>query len=214
MARAILVDDHHIVIEALRTALAAMRILDRIDSASSIAEARTLLERDPACDLAIIDLHLADTHGRDTVMAMRENFPDVPILVFSGDESLENMTMAFECGARGYVTKKSPMNVVNAAIKLVLDGGVYVPPDAVRLLGGVVSAQPETAKPRQETLRLSGRQKQVLDLLLKGMPNKVIAARLDMAEGTAKAHLNAVYRALGVRTRVEAILKARQLGMV
>lgn len=214
MARAILVDDHNIVIEALRSALAAMRVFDRVDSANSIAAARALLETDRACDLAILDLHLADTQGRETVLAMRESFPDVPILVFSGDESLENVTMAFECGARGYVTKSSPMNVVNAAIKLVLAGGVYVPPDAMRLLGGVVSAQPASGAVAEAGLRLSGRQKEVFDLLLQGMPNKVIAARLDMAEGTAKAHLNTVYRVLGVRTRVEAILKARQLGMI
>jgi DNA-binding NarL/FixJ family response regulator len=63
-------------------------------------------------------------------------------------------------------------------------------------------------------LRLSGRQEQVFKLLLQGMPNKVIASRLDMAEGTAKSHLNSIFRSLGVRTRVEAILKARQLGLV
>ena len=62
-------------------------------------------------------------------------------------------------------------------------------------------------------VRLSGRQQQVFDLLLKGMPNKVIGSRLSMAEGTVKAHLNTIYRVLGVRTRVEAILRARQLGM-
>ena len=61
---------------------------------------------------------------------------------------------------------------------------------------------------------LSGRQRQVLQLLLQGMPNKVIGSRLSMAEGTVKAHLNTVYRVLGVRTRVEAILRARQVGLL
>lgn len=211
--RAILLDDHHIVIDALRTALGAMRLFDRIETANTLTGARELLEANPACDLAILDLHLGDAQGREVVTGIRERFPDVPVLVFSGDGSVENITMAFECGARGYVTKTSPMTVVGAAIRLVLAGGVYVPPEAVRMMGAMPASSAASVE-EKPALRLSGRQKEVFDLLLQGMPNKVIAARLDMAEGTAKAHLNTVYRVLGVRTRVEAILKARQLGMI
>jgi DNA-binding NarL/FixJ family response regulator len=138
----------------------------------------------------------------------------VPVLVFSGDESLENITMAFECNARGYVTKSSPMSVLQSAINLVLAGASYIPPEAVSILGFTPTVPATGAQLLRAHLPLSGRQEQVFRLLLQGMPNKVIAARLAMAEGTAKAHLNAVFRVLGVRTRVEAILRARELGML
>ena len=212
--RALLVDDHHIVVEALKTALGAMRLFDRVDTANSLADARRMLEADANYQLAVLDLHLGDSDGRETVQGLRESFPDIPVMVFSGDTEMESITMAFELGASAYVPKRSPMPVVIAAIKMVLAGGTYIPPDAVSMLGAPRPGARGPVDSAPVDLRLSGRQEQVFKLLLQGMPNKVIAARLDMAEGTAKSHLNSVFRALGVRTRVEAILKARQLGLV
>lgn len=214
--RALVVDDHPIVADALSTAIGTMRIFDRIDSANSLAQACAILQADPVCSLAVIDLHLADVAGRETLTGLRERFPDIPVLVFSGDETLDSITMAFECGARGYVTKSSPMDVVNGAIRLVLAGGSYIPPEAAQLLGfPVAPRQPAIAANTEPlALALTGRQQQVFRLLLQGIPNKVIGARLNMAEGTVKAHLNTVFRVLGARTRVEAILRARQLGLL
>ena len=187
-------------------------MFEKVESANSLEEAFQLLEANPECSLVVLDLHLGATAGRDTVIGMRERFPDVPVLVFSADSSMENITMAFECGARGYATKSAPMSVLNNAIRLVLAGSTYVPPEAVQLLG--FPAPSTSNEPAAPLVRLSVRQEQVFKLLLEGMPTKVIAARLDMAEGTAKAHLNAVFRELGVRTRVQAILRARELGMI
>lgn len=212
--RALLVDDHHIVTDALRTSVPALGLFDEIETASSLAEAQTRLEANPNFKLAILDLHLADASGRGTLEGIRERYPDIPVLVFSGDANLENITMAFECGARGYVTKTSPVNVVDQAIRIVLAGGLYIPPDAAQILGLPQASPPPAAMAPASALRLSGRQQDVFKLLLQGMPNKVIAWKLGIAEGTAKAHLNTVYRTLGVRTRVEAILRAKQLGLV
>jgi DNA-binding NarL/FixJ family response regulator len=212
--RALVVDDHPIVADALTTAISAMRVFDRVDSASSLQEACRTLEQDPVCNLVVLDLHLSDVEGRETLTGLRERFPDVPVLVFSGDDSLASITMAFECGARGYVPKRSPINVVAGAIQLVLAGSSYIPPDAVQMLGFTPPQQAAIAITPAPSLQLSGRQQQVFRLLLQGMPNKVIGARLAMAEGTVKAHLNSVFRVLGVRTRVEAILRARQLGLI
>jgi DNA-binding NarL/FixJ family response regulator len=210
--RAIVVDDHPLMASAVSTAVSAMRIFPRVDMAGSFASAVKLLESEAACGLAILDLHLGDSPARDNLTCMRELFPDVPVLIFSGDSSVEHITMAFECNVRGYVPKSSPMGVLKSAIQLVLAGGSYVPPEAVAALGSwAASPAPLEAS---EQLRLTGRQEQVFRLLLQGMPNKVIAARLGMAEGTVKAHLNTVFRMMNVRTRVEAILRARDLGLV
>ena len=107
------------------------------------------------------------------------------------------------------------MNVVSNAIRLVLQGSTYIPPEAVQMLGFTAPSHTRAQNtPEPPVLSLTGRQQQVFRLLLQGMPNKVIGARLSMAEGTVKAHLNTVFRMLGVRTRVEAILRARQLGLL
>lgn len=212
--RALVVDDHPMMAGAVATALGAMRTFEKVSAAGSLEEAMRLLDADPVCSLAILDLHLGDSDGRESLSAMRERHPDVPVLVFSGDDSLEHITMAFECGARGYVTKNSPMSVLRSAIDIVLAGSSYIPPQAASILG-VAAPQGVTAPlARPAELNLSGRQEQVFRLLLQGMPNKVIAARLGMAEGTAKAHLNTIFRVLGVRTRVEAILRARERGLL
>ena len=214
--RALVVDDHPIVADALARAMSAMRIFAEVESASSLSEACGLLEKNPVCSLVVLDLHLAEVEGRDTLNALRERFPDIPVLIFSGDDSLASITMAFECNIRGYVTKSAPIDVVNGAIRLVLAGGTYIPPEAAQILGfpQQPAGTPAKAAPDPEALHLSGRQQQVFRLLLQGMPNKVIGSRLSMAEGTVKAHLNSVFRMLGVRTRVEAILRARQLGFL
>src|SRR5688572_8486081 len=86
--RALVVDDHPIVAEALATAIAAMRVFEHIDSANSLSEACKRLEQNPACNLALLDLHLSDVEGRGTLLGLRERFPDIPVLVFSGDDSL------------------------------------------------------------------------------------------------------------------------------
>jgi DNA-binding NarL/FixJ family response regulator len=214
--RALVVDDHPIVADAMVRAITAMNVFEHVDRAGSLADACRCLEDNPVCNLAVLDLHLGDAEGRDTLAGLRERFPDVPVMIFSGDDTLESITMAFECGARGYVTKSSPIDVVSTAIRLVVAGGSYIPPEAAQMLG-FTAPQPVAGlagAPGAPDLHLSGRQQQVFRLLMQGMPNKVIGARLAMAEGTVKAHLNTVYRMLGVRTRVEAILRARQLGLL
>jgi DNA-binding NarL/FixJ family response regulator len=212
--RALVVDDHPIVKGA--TAGAIKGLFENVDTAGSLAEARRALEVNAQCSLAVLDLHLTDAEGRDTLAGLRESFPDVPVLIFSGDNALETITMAFECGARGYVTKGSEVEILINAARLVVSGGSYIPPEAAQMLG-FQAPQPVTGITMPAPvpqLALSGRQQQVFRLLLQGMPNKVIGSRLNMAEGTVKAHLNTVYRMLGVRTRVEAILRARQLGLL
>ena len=206
-----MVDDHPVMATAVSTAISAMRMFARIETAGNFDEAMSVLAERVDCRLVILDLHLGESSARQNLQTMRERFPDVPVLVFSGDESLESISMAFECFARGYVPKSSPMPVLKSAIQLIASGGFYVPPQAISIL---TPDQPASWSTATDEIRISERQRQVLELLLQGMPNKVIGSRLDMAEGTVKAHLNTVFRVLGVRNRVEAILRARDLGLV
>jgi DNA-binding NarL/FixJ family response regulator len=92
---------------------------------------------------------------------------------------------------------------------------MYIPPDAANAMGFVPSGATERELEWENTaLRFTPKQQQVFDLLLLGLPNKLIARRLDLAEGTVKTHLHGIYQILRVNSRAQAILKARQLGRI
>jgi DNA-binding NarL/FixJ family response regulator len=217
--RALIVDDHPMMAEALSFALSDARLFDEIEIVRSLKEARTRLDAAPGYALVLLDLHMSDTNGVEGIHVMREHYPDLPLIIFTADDSVETIRLAFESGVRGYITKDSPREVVIGAVNLVLAGDNYIPRHAAPGLGlDIAAPTPNPSnhlapKPR-ETINLSPRQLQVLGYLLLGMPNKVIATRLGMAEGTVKTHLNTVYRVLGARNRVHAILRARDLGLM
>ncbi len=213
------VDDHPIVHDALRSALLSLSVFGRVDTESSLAAASerlASLHEDGSYDLLMLDLHLRDTHGLEALTSVREAFPGLPVTIFSADDSSATIVSAYECGVQGYVAKNEPMSVLRQAIQIVLAGGIYIPPQVARMLGfeprplpGGAHASGAPALPS-----LSPRQREVMHYLLKGMPNKVIARRLNMADGTVKSHLNTVYRLFGVNSRAQLILKAMQMGFI
>jgi DNA-binding NarL/FixJ family response regulator len=214
-SRALIVDDHPIITESLSAALISLRILDRVDKESSLAAASERLRDASSYDLVILDLHLTDAHGVDAMLSLREAFPSVPVVIFSADDSSASITAAFEHGVQGYILKSDPMPVVISAIRIVLSGGNYIPPQAVRMLGYEPRPTPNVAAHESAQLpSLSPRQREVLHYLLQGLPNKVIGRRLSMADGTVKSHLNTIYRMFAVNSRAQLILKARSLALI
>ena len=217
-ARALLIDDHPLIIDAVSRALLDAQLFAGTVMLSSLAEAVSYLILDKDFALVIADLRMTDSDGIDSVTTLRESFPDLPLIVFSGNGSIETITAAFETGIRGYITKDSPLPVVINAIKLVMAGGCFLPQHAVPIIA--IGLQPKITaldrykKSRSDLTSLTPRQQQVFTLLLVGIPNKVIAERLNMAEGTVKAHLATVYRVLGVNSRAQAVLKAYELGLL
>ena len=128
----------------------------------------------------MLDLHLTDAHGVDAMLALRESFPGVPVIIFSGDESSATITAAFEQGVQGYIPKSEPMTLVINAIRIVLSGGTYIPPQAVRMLGFEPRLHARCAAVEAPPLpSLSPRQREVMHYLLQGLPNKLIGRRLS-----------------------------------
>lgn len=213
-SRALIVDDHPIIIDALASALLCLHVFDAIDKESSMAAAIGRMESAVGYNLVMLDLHLSDADGPETLTNLREHFPEVPIIIFSADEAASTVTAAFEQGVQGYIPKSTPMPVVVSAIRTVLSGGNYIPPQAVGMLG--YAARPAAVRTElPATLpSLSPRQRQVLHYLLQGLPNKTIGRRLEMADGTVKSHLNGIYRMFAVNSRAQLILKARHNGLV
>lgn len=213
--KALLIDDHPVILNALRTALSSLQIFDYIDQEKSLAEAMVRLQQTGDYDLILLDLHLSDASGIDAVIRLREKYPDVPVVIFSGDESTETMRVAFENGVLGYISKGMEMSQIINAIKTVLDGEIYIPPRYMRVLGfESPSTRPRAKVPNAPVPKMTPRQQQVFGYLLQGVPNKIICARLNIEEGTVKSHVSAIYRLFSVNSRVQLILKAAQLGLV
>ena len=116
-------------------------------------------------------------------------------------------------GAAGFIPKSLDAGLLTAAIRFVLNGGVYIP---VKLLAEAqrstfLSAR-EITRPSLESVHLTERQKDVLALLAKGAPIKRICKELNLSEGTVKTHVTAIYRAFNASNRTEALLEARRHG--
>ncbi|MCB1704447.1 MAG: response regulator transcription factor [Halioglobus sp.] len=190
-------------------------MIDDVATANCFSELIEVLEQDAGYHLLVLDLSLTDITGSRGVAYVREHFPAVPVLVFSGTDSNDIVAECFEHGVHGFVSKSASMQVLVDAIRTVLDGGVYIPPAAARSMGyePVEKTQVQCGIPDQ-TIRFTPKQQQVFDQLMLGVPNKIIARRLDMAEGTVKTHLHSIYQVLRVNNRAQAILKSRQLQLL
>lgn len=213
--RALIVDDHPIIRSTLVSSLLAQSMLDEIETASTFHDLREKLDSDANYQLLILDLSLTDISGAEGVASVREHYPDIPVLVFSASDSPDIIAECFEYGVHGFVSKTASMQIFVHAIRVVLSGNMYIPPDAARMLGfdapEAGDAMPELADLQ---VRFTPRQKMVFEQLLLGVPNKIIARRLDMAEGTVKTHLHGIYQQLRVNSRAQAILKSRQINIV
>jgi DNA-binding NarL/FixJ family response regulator len=136
------------------------------------------------------------------------------ILVLSGQQDPRNVMRVLQLGAAGFVPKSMASETLLSAVKFVMSGGVYIPAD---LLDEVNRANMMAApdRPREAgggRIELTERQEQVLQLLARGAPIKIICRELGLSEGTVKTHVTAIYRAFGASNRTEALLAARRQG--
>ena len=201
----LVVEDHPLMAEAVALALARLEQKPKVARAGDLESAFKQLASGPPPDLVLLDLGLPGCTGLEALERFRERFPGLGVVVLSGDESGKTILAALDRGAMGYIPKRSSENVLLNAIKLVGAGGIYVPTEALR------DTPPHVPAPA--AVDLSPRQKEVLGLLLKGLPNKLIARKLDISENTTKVHVSAVLHALGVGTRTQALIAASRLGL-
>ena len=200
--RILLVDDHPLMTDVLRTVLGTLDQVAEIKSANDLESAIAIASAGEL-DLVMLDLGMPGCSGVEAVQRWREKFPALPVVVVSGASEPKVINAALDLGAMGFIPKSAPGEVLLQAVRLVISGAIYVPVEALN----APSAAP--AAP----LDLSPRQHEVLALLLKGMSNKLIARKLDISENTTKIHVSAVLEALGVATRTQAVIAASRLGL-
>lgn len=204
--RILMIDDHALVREGMARVIESLQPDAVIRPAGSFAEGMAIVEREPL-DLVLLDLLLPDRPGLEALRALRASHPELPVVVVSAAGDAPTVLQVLDLGARAFVSKSSDTAVLCGAISAVLAGQIYLPESVVPRAGA--STPPSAAPP----IELSERQKQVLALLAAGLPNKLIARRLGIAESTVKVHITGLMRQLKVTSRTQALIAAAKAGV-
>jgi DNA-binding NarL/FixJ family response regulator len=210
----LLVDDHPLLRGGLQFLLRSLDADLETDEASDAAQALEMLTAG-SYDLLLLDLKMPGLNGLDALAALRAAAPGTPLVVLSAQDNPGVVRAAIEGGAMGFIPKSSTPEVLIQALRLVLAHGVYLPPAVLEAVHPADQQAP-TARTGADSPLLRGltaRQMEVLHCIIKGKSNKVIARELDLSEGTVKVHLSAVFQALGVHSRTEAVYAAAKLGL-
>jgi DNA-binding NarL/FixJ family response regulator len=205
--RIIVADDHPLFRGALRQALAPLGGELVIEEAGALDEVAAALERSGEVDLVLLDLTMPGASGFSGLVYLRAQRPDVPVIVVSASEDPGVIRRALDFGASGFIPKSVPGETIREAIRAVLGGGVWVPPD----LAPDGGSDRETADLVARVATLTPQQVRVLSMLSEGLLNKQIAYELDVSEATVKAHVSAILLKLGVESRTQAVIAAARI---
>lgn len=233
--KVLLVDDHPLILSALQTVIKGLGDHVTVVGVASARAAREALQQQRDFDLVLLDLQLGDSDGFELLTEFRASYPSLPVVVVSASDRASDVIRSIDMGAMGFVPKRATNDTLFEALHMVMSGGIYVPPmnignDAHPHAGGrrrtdkpltspgplnVVNQEAHDAgfqrPPSLSSLGLTPRQTDVLALLLKGNPNKLIARELGLSVETVKDHVAAVLRALNVSSRTQAVLAVSEM---
>ncbi len=205
--RMMIVDDHPLFRGALNQALSASFDDARIEEASSLDELNEALAKDKDVDLILLDLTMPGVQGLSGLLYLRAQHPEIPVVVVSAKEDPGTIRRCIEFGASGFVPKSQPVSDIRAAVKAVLDGEVWTPPD----IDLAQSTDSETTDLLNRLSTLTPQQVRVLMMLSEGLLNKQIAYKLSVSEATIKAHVSAILQKLGVDSRTQAVIAINKI---
>jgi DNA-binding NarL/FixJ family response regulator len=205
--RLVIADDHPLFRGAMREAVSGLFRDADIGEAGSFDDVAKLLERGGEVDLILLDLTMPGVRGFSGLMYLRAQYPSVPIVVVSANDDPAVIRRCLDFGTSGFIPKTLGIEEMRAAIKRVLDGGVWTPPD-VDLKRG---SDAETSVLLARLASLTPQQVRVLMMLSEGLLNKQIAYELGVSEATVKAHVSAILQKLGVESRTQAVIAAAKI---
>jgi DNA-binding NarL/FixJ family response regulator len=209
----LIVDDHPFLRDGLAALLMQMGPDTTVLQARDANEGIALVDHHPDLDVVILDLAMPGMGGVQALSEFGRKRPDLPVIVLSSSEDPRDVRRALASGALGYVPKSASQHVLLSAIRLVLNGDLYVPP---LILDEKIntSARRSTGTEGAGNRLLTARQIEILTLLSEGKPNKTIAATLALSEKTVKAHITAIFKALNVVNRTQAAAAGREQGII
>jgi DNA-binding NarL/FixJ family response regulator len=204
MIRVVLADDHGVIRDGLGRLIASFDDIELVGVAADGAEA-IAVAAEQAPDVVLMDLDMPGVDGIEATRRVLEDRPETAVLVLTSFSDRPRILGAIEAGACGYLLKDVAAEEVAEGIRAAARGESPIDPRAARTIL-TARSEPDPAA------RLSAREAEVLTLLVEGLPNKLIARRLEISEKTVKTHLTSIFRSLGVTDRTQAALWAERSG--
>ncbi|MGB0359909.1 MAG: LuxR C-terminal-related transcriptional regulator [Endozoicomonas sp.] len=201
----IIADDHPLFRTALKSSV--MQALDEpeIHETGSIAGLQTLLESSLSPDLILLDLNMPGAHGLSGLIFLRGQYPGVPVAIVSASEDQQVVHKVMNHGGNGFIPKSTPLDDLKDAVIKILQGESWWP----------ANIQPSETQGisdiEAKLATLTPQQFRVLGMISEGLLNKQIAYDLSVSEATVKAHVTAIFKKLGVRSRTQAVIAVKEL---
>jgi len=204
--RVILVDDHELVRRGMRTMLESETGIEVVGEAGDGTEVLALVE-EHLPDVVLIDVIMPKQNGLDTTREVKDNFPNTAVVVLTGHDDQKFIFDALKAGASGYLLKTADLEEVVSTVRSVAAGGGKLDPTlALKVLSEFQNYQ--QAEISEGYQPLTPREREILQLMSEGLPNKTIASRLSISERTVTTHVANIYSKLHVNNRVSAIQEA------
>ncbi|MTI12533.1 response regulator transcription factor [Sansalvadorimonas verongulae] len=209
--RILITEDHPLFRSALVTALTQGIDSVSLKESSSFSELQQHLESGETPDLILLDLHIPGAREFSALLYLRTHFPDIPVAIISAREEGSVIRQSLEYGTCGFIPKSASLEVLTSAVRTMLDGDVWTPPD----LGSTQEDDSsDNVQLMEKVSTLTPQQFKVLGMLRDGLRNKQIAWELQVSEACIKAHATAIFRKLGVNNRTQAVIVLQQLEVV
>ena len=212
MMKVLIADDHALFRDGLSLQLEQIDSQAVIFQAGNFSQAMKIINDEQKLDLIIVDLDMSDMNWEQALVQMRSKCDNARIVIISALEDARHIRKAMEYGISGYISKRADTKVLTGALKLIIDGGTYLPPSIIE--NSTYRDGYSNSNNNGKTRTLTNRQSQVLELVAQGMSNKQIAYEIGVSEATVKLHINALLRAVGATNRTQAVITAQKMGLI
>lgn len=203
----IIADDHPLFRGALRQAVTGIEGQQTIIEAGDFEAAKAAAAQQRDADLLLLDLAMPGVSGFSGLMALRAEFPSLPIVIVSASDDATTVRRAIELGASGFISKSCGIEEIRIGIQSVLEGDVWVP----KSYQGGKEHDPDIEDLIRRLRTLTPQQSRVLGMLAEGLLNKQIAYELGVSEATIKAHVSAILLKLKVDSRTQAVIQLSKI---
>jgi DNA-binding NarL/FixJ family response regulator len=209
VVRVVLADDHPVVRAGLAALLGSLPDIEVVAvAADGRAAVKEVVLHRP--DVAVLDLQMPVLDGFTATREISRQVPDVAVLVLTMYDDEDSLFTAMRAGARGYVVKGAEQDEIGRAIHAVAAGEAIFSPGVAQRVLGLFTAPPAVPDPFPE---LTGREREILELLAAALSNPAIATRLGLSPKTVANHLSSIFTKLQVADRASAVLRAREAGL-
>ncbi len=214
MLKLLVVEDHALVREGLVRLLGQMEPDVLVQESADFESALNLLDSEGEFDLVLLDLALPGIDGFAGLDILRRRYPAMPVAVVSAFDDMPTITRVLNLGASGFIPKAFSGETLLAAVREVLAGNIFRPSgQRASQMDDKTPVAPSKMKVRPTDVGLTDRQGQVLGLMVRGLSNRDIADQLGLSEGTVKIHATAVFKALDVNSRTQALVAVARYGI-